>query len=100
MSPRLTPWHDTEEQLQKSMADVRQRGRVMMESEAWALALTLLRKVFPDITEREISGVHLRDVGEPAWLECEAWRIARARARRVEMTLRAEAAGECRDGGQ
>lgn len=95
MSARVTPWHDTEEQLARSMAAVRQRGgRVVMESEAWALGLTLLRKVFPDVTEREIHSVHLGGVDEPGWLECEAWRIARVRARTVEMARCAEAAGE------
>lgn len=94
MSQHLTPWHESEEQLARSMAAVRQRGRVMMESEAWALALTQLRAVFPDVTEREIDSVGLASVTEPWWLECEAWAIARARARRVERALRAEAAGE------
>lgn len=94
MNARITPWHDTEEQLARSMAAVRERGRVTMESEAWALALTLLRKVFPDVSEREIHSVHLGGVDEPGWLECEAWRIARVRARAVEMARRAEAAGE------
>jgi hypothetical protein len=94
VSPRLTPWHDTEEQLARSMARVREQGRVVMESEAWALALTLLRRVFPDVTEREIHCVHLGTIDEPGWLESEAWRIARARARAIGMALRAEAAGE------
>lgn len=82
------------------MEAVRQQGRVSRESEAWAYALTMLRRVFPDVTEHEIHGVGLRDIGEPGWLECEAWRIARARARRVEMALAAEAAGECSEGAQ
>ena len=93
MSPRLTPWHETEEQLARSMAAVRQRGRVMMESEAWALALTQLRAVFPDVTEREIDSVGLASVTEPWWLECEAWAIARARARRTSSPA-VEASGE------
>jgi hypothetical protein len=80
---RVTPWHDTEDDLRAAVATVEARGHVVYESEAWALGLALLRRVIPDVDYREIGGARLADVGDASWLEYEATLIVRRRAERV-----------------
>lgn len=80
---RLTPWHDTEADLARSVATVRANGRIRQESEAWAVALTEARRVFPDVREREIVD-HIGDVGELGWLESLVGAIARRRVRALD----------------
>lgn len=79
----ITPWHDTEQSYTEALRTIRARGKIVMESEAWAWALYLLRRVIPDVSYCEIDGRSLAIVGERGWLEAEAGRIAAARARRV-----------------
>lgn len=79
----ITPWHDTEERYDAALRTIRARGKILVESEAWAWGLYLLRRVIPDVAYPEIDGRSLAIVGERGWLEAEAGRIAAARARRV-----------------